>query len=137
MPTPPNEREASGERRVAGARHRRVGAAAGEVYTLSVVLKDGLQMGWGGCLATEFPSSDNFGKLSADLAINSMFVPSDSTCGAEVASVLSYYDEYWDENMELVFATALSMLNDLQPVDGNATTSISETLRGVERGCRV
>ena len=75
-------------------------------------LKDGLQMGWGGRLATDqrrvpvvgmpidaqclYPDTDahNFDTLSANLAISSMFVLSDSTCGSNVASVPSNYDEH-------------------------------------------
>ena len=59
-------------------------------------LKDGLQMGWGGRLlpVVGMPiSAHNFDTLSVNL-ISSMFVFSDSTCGSDVASVPSNYDEH-------------------------------------------
>eukprot|EP01084_Bolivina_argentea_P294103 505965_1 len=135
----------------------------GDIWTVHVILEDGLQMGWGGrftnpkqkysivasVINSQCPYPDinkaNYDLLTSDLAINSMYLSSNTTCTSTPLDVLKYYNNNWSDintvNYNLLtledslsstqnglqynnlsdFISALTVYNELKPVDMNAT----------------
>ena len=107
----------------------------GDIYTLHVILKDGLQMGFGGRytnpkqkfsivglpINSQCPYPDtnnaNYKTLSTDLSINSLYITANSTCSSDVSDVLKYYSDNWSNSLnvngnDLTLETSLSATQD-------------------------